>query len=471
MLDDRLTNKSPSSELSRPSQLMLTAAAFVMGGASIYTLEGLNGGEIGKIKKTVPAIPDSKNVTALGRLEPKGEVIQLSAPRMVQGSRVKQLLVREGDKVKANQVVAILDDRDRLMAALKEAKEAVKLAQANLMKVKAGAKQEDIKALKANIDRLALEKNTQIKTQKAVLNRLQLEKNMETRVQIATIDRLQAEKNREIESQRGIIASLEAQLENARLEYQNYQSFQQTGASSTSVKDSKYFSAIETIKDKLAEARANLEFIKVYKQRQIAQAQANLQRIQSYRQQQLKEAKANLERIQLFFQQLINQNKANLESFAEIRPVDVLVAQAEVNRAVATKNRAEAELKQAYVRSPQDGQIFNIHTYPGEKVSSQGIAEIGETETMYAIIEVEQNDVNKIRLGQEVEVLTDAISGKLQGFVDRIGLKLQQQNLLESNSSKNLDSQIVEVHVRLDEQSSEKAARFTNLQIQAVVEI
>lgn len=39
-----------------------------------------------------------RTVTALGRLEPKGEVIQLSAPASGQASRVEQLLVKEGDR-------------------------------------------------------------------------------------------------------------------------------------------------------------------------------------------------------------------------------------------------------------------------------------------------------------------------------------------------------------------------------------
>ena len=58
-------------------------------------------------------VPQVKTVTALGRLEPAGEVIKLSPPASSQGSRVEQLLVKEGDSVKLGQVIAILDNRDR----------------------------------------------------------------------------------------------------------------------------------------------------------------------------------------------------------------------------------------------------------------------------------------------------------------------------------------------------------------------
>ena len=472
MLDNLKLDNSESPEVSRSSRLIVTVAAFAMGGASIYTLQQFKGGEIVKTpEKPIPAIPEIKTVTALGRLEPKGQVIQLSAPAMGgEGSRVEQLLVKQGDRVKADQVIAVLDNRDRLMAAFKEAKETVRVAIANLKKVEAGAKQGDIEAQKAGVARLQAEQTTEIKAQLAAVNRLRVEKNTETKAQQAAINRLEAEKVREIEAQRATIARLEAQLENARLEYQRYESLYKAGAISISLRDSKNL-VLQTAQQQLAEARANLQLIKASKEQQLAEARANLERIQSSRQQQLAEAEANLERIESSLQQQINQGRATLESIVEVRPVDVLVAQAEVNRAVATMNRAEADLKQAYVRSPQDGQIFDIHTRPGEKVVNEGIVEIGQTSTMYAIVEVYQSDVNNIRLGQEVELLADAIPGKLNGIVDQIGLQVQRQNVVNSDPSTNIDSRVVEVHVRLNDESSEKAARFTNLQVRAVVEI
>ncbi|MBV6626063.1 MAG: biotin/lipoyl-binding protein [Rivularia sp. (in: Bacteria)] len=472
MLDNLRLENSPSPELARPSRLVLTVAAFAMGGASIYTLQLLKGGKVAQNPQVpAPAIPKIETVTALGRLEPKGEVIQLSAPAMgAEGSRVEKLLVSEGDNVKADQVIAILDSRDKLMAAFKEAKEAVRVAQANLALVKAGAKKGDIEAQKASVSRLQAEKNTEIKAQQASINRLQVERNTEIRAQQATINRLQAERAREIEAQRATIARLEAELENARLEYQRYQSLYKAGAISVSLRDSKNL-VLQTAKEQLAEARANLGRIKASKEQQLAEARANLERIQSSKEQQIAQEKANLERIQSSLKQQIAQQKATLESVSEVRSVDVLVAQAEVNRAVAAMNRAEADLKQAYVRSPQSGQIFDINTRPGEKVSNEGIVEIGQTSDMYAIVEVYQSDVNKIRLGQEVELVADAVPGKLSGIVDQIGLQVQKQNVVNSDPSTNIDSRVVEVHVRLNEESSQKAARFTNLQVKAVVEI
>ena len=68
-------------------------------------------------------------VTALGRLEPEGEVIELSVAN-AQDSRVNELLVEEGDRVKANQLIATLQGLDQKQAELAEAKQNVEVYRA-----------------------------------------------------------------------------------------------------------------------------------------------------------------------------------------------------------------------------------------------------------------------------------------------------------------------------------------------------
>lgn len=55
-------------------------------------------------------------------------MIQLSAPTSAERVRVEKLLVKERDKVRSEQVIAILDNQDRLQVALKQAKQQVKVA-------------------------------------------------------------------------------------------------------------------------------------------------------------------------------------------------------------------------------------------------------------------------------------------------------------------------------------------------------
>ncbi|MEL7245228.1 MAG: biotin/lipoyl-binding protein, partial [Cyanobacteria bacterium J06573_2] len=71
----------------------------------------------------VPVTPAINSVNAVGRLQPKGEVIKLSAPTGIQGtSRVEEMLVKEGQKVKKGQVIAVLDSFRSSQATVEQAK-------------------------------------------------------------------------------------------------------------------------------------------------------------------------------------------------------------------------------------------------------------------------------------------------------------------------------------------------------------
>ncbi|MDZ8135476.1 MAG: ABC exporter membrane fusion protein [Nostoc sp. DedQUE04] len=382
----------------RPSVAIGITISLLVGGISFYIIKRWQNYANPEAQVPVTQLPQLKTVTALGRLEPQGKVIKLSAAVSAEGSRVEKLLVKEGDKVKAGQAIAILNSRDRLQAALKEAQEQVKVAQANLNRTQAGAKRGEIAA------------------QKAAIARLEAERQGDINAQAATIERFQAE------------------VRNAQAEDERYQQLYQQGAISASQRDSK---------------RLNLETA----QKTLQEAQAQLNRTQSTSQQQVKQATATLDEI------------------AEVRGVDVEAAKAEVNRAVAAMNLAKVNLEQAEVRSPQNGQVFEIHTHPGELVSNDGIADIGQTSQMYVIAEVYESDISKVHSGQQVRIFGDNLPIELQGIVDRKGLQVRRQNVINTDPVSNIDNRVVEVHIRLDETSSQKAATLTNMQVKAVIEL
>ncbi|MEA5581984.1 biotin/lipoyl-binding protein [Nodularia harveyana UHCC-0300] len=378
--------------------------------------------------------PEIKTVTALGRLEPKGTVIKLSAPASSQGSRVEKLLVKEGDQVKTGQAIAILDNRDRLEAALQEAEASVKVAQINLDKIQEGAKVGEIEAQKAEMGRIQAQTLGDERQQRETVTRLEVQWQGEKTAQEATIKRLTAE------------------LKNAQVEFQRYQQLYSEGAISQSLFDSKRLS-VDIITQQLSEAKAILKRIDGTGRQQITEARTVLARIQSTGSQQANVASATLDRI------------------TEVRPVDVAGAKAEVNRAIAAAKQAKANLDQAYVKSPQDGVILDINTRSGEMVSNDGIIDIGQTNQMYAVIEIYQSDVSKVEPQQRVRISSNSLPGELVGTVDWVGWKVERQNIINSDPTENIDSRVVEAHVKLDQASSQKAAKFTNLQVKAVIEL
>jgi HlyD family secretion protein len=351
-----------------------------------------------KLATAAIAIPEIKTVTALGRIEPEGEVIKLSAPVSGEGSRVEKILIREGDMVKVGQAIAILDNSDRLQAELTEAKAEVRIIQSKIAQIQAGVKQGEITAQKAIIDRLTVESQGDIDTQKATLEKLQ------------------------------------AELLNAESENKRYQELYTEGAISASQRDSKSLN-VETAKKSLEAA------------------QSQLKKLELSSQQRKKEASATLDQI------------------SEVRKVDVEAAIAELNRAEVLVKKATINLQKAYVKSPQNGQVFEIHTHPGELITNNGIADIGKTSQMYVIAEVYESDITKILQGKQVRIVGDIFSQELQGKVEKIGLQVSKQNLTNTDPSSNIDNRIVKVHIRLNTASSQQAAKFTNMQVKVIISL
>ncbi len=416
------------------------------------------------------AVVAPTTVTALGKLAPKGEVIKLSAPTSNEGVKIEKLLIEEGATVTAGQLIAILDSQGRLQAAVNEARAKVSVAQASLVKVRAGAKQGEINAQQATIGRLQAERGTGIEAQQATIARLVAETATQIEAQQATIARVKAETATQIEAQTGAIAEAQAGLINAQAEDKRYAALARQGAVSASSGDSKRLT-LQTAQQKVNQAQANLKRIASSGKQQLAEAQANLRRIQTSGQQQIVEAKANLRKLETSTQQQIKESQFTLDKIAEVRPVDVMSAEVDVKSAIASLKRAEANLTQAYIKSPQTGQILEIFARPGEVVGTNGIADLGKTSQMYGVVEVYQSDVRKIRVGQQVKITSISLPGELQGTVERVGIQVKRQNTINADPTSNIDDRIVEVHVVLDPSSSSKAASFTNLQIQATIEL
>ncbi len=462
--------KLPKLSASKKTPLILgTIALIAVGGGGIYmqqvAQQTAKAQSIAAATKSAPV-----TVTALGKLAPKGEVIKLSAPKSNEGVKIDKLLVEEGATVKAGQLIAILDSQGRLQAAVNEAKAKVNVARASLVKVKAGAKQGEINAQKATISRLQAEQGTGIEAQKAILARVVTETATQIEAQKATIARIVAETVTQTESQTGAIAEAQAGLVNAQAENKRYATLYQQGAVSTSSGDTKRLT-LQTAQQKVNQAQANLKRIESSGQQQLAGASANLRRIQTSGQQQINEARANLRKIETSMQQQVRESQFMLNKIAEVRPVDIISAETDVNSAIASLKRAEENLTQAYIKSPQDGQIYQIYARPGEVVGTNGIADLGKTSQMYGVMEIYQNDINKIRVGQKVKITSNSIPGNLQATIERVGIQVKRQNTINTDPSSNIDDRVVEVHAILDPESSHMAAKFTNLQIQAVINI
>jgi HlyD family secretion protein len=409
----------------------------------------------------------SKAVTALGRLEPLGEVIKISAPS-TQGGKgtLAELRVKEGDKVTRGQIIAILDNRQRLEAALGKAQEDVKVSQANLAKVRAGAKQGEIGAQKAEVARLESQLKGDGETYVATKARLEAQLKWEPAAQAGKIQSLNAQLAGEKPTQTATLRRLQSQLGNADVDYKRYQQLYVERAIEATKVDAKRLE-VETIRQQLAEAQSKYNQTVAMLNQQIIENQATKNKITTTTAQQIAEAKANYDRTLATTAQQIAAAKATLSKISEVRSVDVQAAQAELSRAQATARQAQAELAEAYVRAPNAGEILKVHSRAGESPSDKGIVEMGQTSQMVAVAEVYESDVRKIRVGQTASIASDAgaFGQNLRGTVNYIGLQIGKQDVLNTDPAADSDSRVVEVKIAIDPNDSRTVSGLTNSKV------
>ena len=408
-----------------------------------------------------------KAVTALGRLEPFGEVTKISAPS-TQGGKgtIAQLLVKEGDKVIRGQVIAILDNRQRLEASLAKAMEDVKVSQANLAKVKAGAKQGEIGAQAAEVARLESQLKGDGATYVATKARLEAQLKWEPAAQAGKIQSLNAQLAGEKPTQIATIRRLKSQLGNADVDYKRYQQLYTDRAIEATKVDAKRLE-VETIRQQVAEAQSKYNQTVATLSQQIIENQATQNKLTTTTVQQIAEAKANYDKTLATTKQQIAAAKATLSKISEVRSVDVIGAQAELARAQATARQAQAELAEAYVRAPNQGEILKVHSRAGESPSDKGIVEMGQTSKMMAVAEVYESDVRKLKVGQKASISSEsgAFGQSLRGTVSYIGLQIGKQDVLNTDPAADSDSRVVEVKVEIDPSDSTSVKGLTNSKV------
>ena len=296
-------------------------------------------------------------VACLGRIQPEDGAVTIGARSLSgQPSMVGQLRVKEGDDIKAGQIVAILNSANQLAAAWSQADSQIKVAEMRRNQVMAGAKTADIAAQETEIKRLEIE------------------------------------------------------LANARSE--------------------------------------NARMDNLFKQGIISQAALDQSRLPV-------DTKP----------QLIAQARERLRGLTEVRQIDIDVANAELQAAIANAARAKAEAEAATVHSPYSGRVVKIHAWEGEEVGPSGILELARVERMYVIAEVAENDIPRVKVGQNARITGESLPAPLEGKVVTLGFKVSRNSMTQHDPVGLTDARIVEVKILLDNGSSVR-----NL-IDAVVEV
>ena len=203
-----------------------------------------------------------------------------------------------------------------------------------------------------------------------------------------------------------------------------------------------------------------------------------LARLSSWEQLQasVREAKAKLQASEALLPSLVfSQNRAR-ELFREggISEQDlgqlqanVVSKQAEIESARAALAKAETQLSAAEVRSPLNGAVIRIFSWPGMKETDQGLALLGRTDRMQAWAQIFQTDVNRLSIGQSALVTaeTGGFNGPIKATLSSIISQVSERDLFAITGNNDVNARVVLVKLDLDPNERQKVERLSGLNV------
>ncbi len=183
----------------------------------------------------------------------------------------------------------------------------------------------------------------------------------------------------------------------------------------------------------------------------------------------------------------LKRNQATLAHLQQDREIKLLQARAELKSAEANARRAqlsaqvdsltaavklaEARLARTVILAPADGEVLKVLTRAGESVGRDPILKMGNTAVMYAVAEVYETDVRKLRKDQKATVTSKAFPDgtTLTGRVERISTLVRRNDVLNIDPTQDTDRRIIEARIRLDD--SEVARKYNYLQVDVTIAV
>ena len=156
-------------------------------------------------------------------------------------------------------------------------------------------------------------------------------------------------------------------------------------------------------------------------------------------------------------------------SFVQLsqRKDELLKLQKEKINHIGDKKNFQIDLFNSKLRSPIDGFILSINTRVGERPKNEGILDIGSSQKMEALIEVYESDIDRVFISQNVELSSEngGFQKNLKGKVIRISPQVKQRKVLSTDPTGDADSRIIEVLVKLDQDSIDIVQNYAGMKV------
>ena len=146
---------------------------------------------------------------------------------------------------------------------------------------------------------------------------------------------------------------------------------------------------------------------------------------------------------------------------------DLVKLQGQLREAQAQRQGLQVDLADSELRAPLAGTVLKIHSRPGERPGDDGVMELGAGDQMEAVAEVYESDINRVKLGQMVTLLSEngGFSGSLQARVIRISPQVRQRSVLSTDPTGDADARVVEVRLALDPADAGKVRDLAGLKV------
>ena len=151
----------------------------------------------------------------------------------------------------------------------------------------------------------------------------------------------------------------------------------------------------------------------------------------------------------------------------DTRETALLELQGARAEAWAERERVKADLVLTELRAPIAGTVLKLHARVGERPGEKGVLELGASDRMQALVEVYESDIDRVRLGQPVSLISEngGFQGRLSGEVIRISPQVRQRAVLSTDPTGDADARVVEVRVALAPADSQRVRDLTGLKV------
>ncbi|MFN8575797.1 MAG: efflux RND transporter periplasmic adaptor subunit [Candidatus Sericytochromatia bacterium] len=349
------------------------------------------------------------------------EFIEINISSEVSG-KVEKLLIEEGQEVKNNQVLAIINS-DILKAQLLQSKANLESNKARLKSLETGARKQEIKQAEANLEQAKISLKGAEKTYK---NSIDIYNNRSQQKQLLDSAFTQY---KTLKSQYDAVKSnynqVEISLKNAETNLKrNKKLFSEDSLSQQQLDLSQ--TQYDTLLSQLNSSKANINQVKS----SLEGADINYKNVKdiyenrSQQKQQIINSETQVDIAKTNIQ--IAENRLSLlKDFAKKEDLDVL--RANVLQAEAVKKMSETQLSKVIIKSPLNGIVLQKNIENGENiVIGNNIATIADISKIWLKIFIPENQIGRVKLGQKVNVKVDSFNDKVfTGEVKQINSKAE----------------------------------------------